>query len=107
MTDFDDGALAQDVEWRRSADECVQPAPLPHQGNASWHSRYSFTLDGAPWSNLTAFLGPDYRLSLTEEWDDEGIGRTTQVWCDGKMSEHDSTRLVAVSDALGAWNARC
>lgn len=103
VTEFDGEALDYDMDWRPTA-----AAPDQHwvivqdRVSASWHSKWAFTLDGKPWADLTTFLGPDYRLRFLEEWDDDGIGRTEQVWSDGSMS--GSTTLRDVSDALGAWD---
>lgn len=80
VTEFDGEPLAHDIEWHRPEDGPAEPAILRHQVSASWHNKYSFTFDGKPWADLTTFLGPDYRLQFTQEWDDDGIGRTQEVW---------------------------
>ena len=65
-------------------------------------SRHHPCRDSTTLRDLSGALSSRDRFS--EKWDDEGIGRSKQVWSDGTMSSRDSTTLRDVSDALSPWN---
>jgi hypothetical protein len=69
---------------------------------ASQHGKYMVDADWPDVSRrLIEQLG-NVQLTVVEEWDDEGPGRDSTVYEDGKVVEAESTSMRDVNDALAA-----
>lgn len=71
-------------------------------GQSGW-SKYSISIHGESEAASRA-LGSDYRLTIDEEWDDEGPGAESVVYVGGERDVVASSSMRFVSDALAHVN---